>query len=68
MRDQLLKHGFKETRIPNEFIKRKLNVRLKKDSILITHYCQRARRLIWTETYYNFDYFEKYLIKEHQTN
>ena len=68
MEELLLKHGFRKTRIPNEFIKRAFNVRLKEDSLIIANYCTKVRQLIWTETYYNFENFKKYLTKEHQIN
>ena len=68
MEDELLEHGFRKTRIPNEFIKRRFNVKLGEDSLIITNYNPRVGRLVWTETYYNFDNFRRYLKKEHQLN
>lgn len=64
MEKLLLKHGFRKTRRKNEFIKAGYNVKLKEDQLIIFNYDNKLR-LRWTETYYNFVNFEKYLKKEH---
>jgi hypothetical protein len=66
MEELLLEHGFRATRKEGEFIKRRYNVKIEEDSIIIVYYKPRVG-LVWTETYYNFENFKKYIKKEHKT-
>lgn len=64
MEGLLVEHGFRTTAKDGEFIKPRFNVRVEEERITIVHYKPRVG-LVWTETYFNFEYFKKYLKKEH---
>lgn len=65
MRELLIEHGFRETNKLNEYIKPRYNVQVGENSITIFYYTK-GFQLRWTETYYNFENFKKYIKKEHK--
>ena len=62
----LEEYGFKKTSGFNEFKKYNYTVVLTKVGLIITKYTPNVGRFMWSETYFNLSYFEKYLRKNHK--